>query len=406
MAACRGCRAPNLEVVLDLGNMPLANGLLSKEDLSRPEPRYPLALAFCSTCYLAQITEIVPPEVLFREYAYFSSVSDAMVEHARELVAMLARTRGLDGTSLVIEPASNDGYLLQHYVARGIPVLGIEPARNVAAAAMARGIPTLAEFLDREAGERLAREGKLADVVHANNVLAHVPALDSFVAAMATVLKPTGVIVIETPYVRDLVDRLEFDTIYHEHVFYYSLTSLELVFARHGLMISDVEHVPIHGGSLRVFVVPDGAARATRAVSTMLAEEAAAGMRTVEYFNGFAHRVLALGDELRATLVRAKSAGESIAAYGAAAKGAVLLNAFGIGTETIDFVADRSPHKQGRFMPGVHIPIQPVEDLETAQPDACLLLAWNFADEILEQQRRYRATGGRFIIPAPHVRLV
>lgn len=406
MAACRGCGAPNPEVVLDLGNMPLANGLLSKEDLSRPEPRYPLALSFCSTCYLAQITEIVPPEVLFREYAYFSSVSDAMVEHARELVAMLARTRGLDGTSLVIEPASNDGYLLQHYVARGIPVLGIEPARNVAAAAMARGIPTLAEFLDREAGERLAREGKLADVVHANNVLAHVPALDSFVAAMATVLKPTGVIVIETPYVRDLVDRLEFDTIYHEHVFYYSLTSLELVFARHGLMISDVEHVSIHGGSLRVFVVPDGAARATRAVSTMLAEEAAAGMRTVEYFNGFAHRVLALGDELRATLVRAKSAGESIAAYGAAAKGAVLLNAFGIGTETIDFVADRSPYKQGRFMPGVHIPIRPVEDLETAQPDACLLLAWNFADEILEQQRRYRATGGRFIIPAPHVRLV
>jgi SAM-dependent methyltransferase len=406
VAACRGCGAANPEVVLDLGQMPLANGLLTRERLSTPEPRYPLALAFCSTCYLAQITEIVPPETLFREYAYFSSVSDAMVEHARELVAMLATTRGLDGSSLVIEPASNDGYLLQHYVARGIPVLGIEPARNVAAAATARGIPTLPEFLDRDTSERLARGGRLADVIHANNVLAHVPELDEFVAAMARVLKPTGVIVIETPYVRDLVDRLEFDTIYHEHVFYYSLTALEVVFARHGLMISDVEHVAIHGGSLRVFVVPNGAARATAMVPTMLAEERAAGMQTVDYFNGFAHRVRALGDELRATLDREKSAGKSIAAYGAAAKGAVLLNAFGIGTETIDFVADRSPHKQGRFMPGVHVPIRPVEELEAARPDACLLLAWNFADEILEQQRGYRAGGGRFIIPAPHVRMV
>jgi SAM-dependent methyltransferase len=386
--------------------MPLANGLLSREDLSRPEPRYPLALAFCSTCYLAQITAVVPPEILFREYAYFSSVSDAMVEHARELVETLISVRGLDGASLVIEPASNDGYLLQHYVARGIPVLGIDPARNVAAAATARGIPTLAEFLDLETGARLAQEGRQADVVHANNVLAHVPALDSFVSAMAKVLKPTGVIVIETPYVRDLVDRLEFDTIYHEHVFYYSLSSLELIFARHGLMISDVEHVSIHGGSLRVFVVHDGAARATPAVSTMLAEEAAAGLRGVEYFNGFAQRVLALGDELRSTLDREKAAGRSIAAYGAAAKGAVLLNAFGIGTETLDFVADRSPHKQGRFMPGVHVPIRPVEALATERPDTCLLLAWNFADEILEQQRGYRAAGGRFIIPAPHVQMV
>lgn len=406
MASCHGCGAQDLEVVLDLGNMPLANGLLAAEDLAKPEPRYPLALAFCSSCCLAQITQTVPPEILFREYAYFSSVSDAMVEHAGELVSMIATSRGLDAGSLVIEPASNDGYLLQHYVARGIPVLGIDPARNIAEAATARGIPTLAEFLDSDTAEKLARDGKLADVIHANNVLAHVPDLDGFVAGMATLLKPTGVIVIETPYVRDLVDRLEFDTIYHEHVFYYSVSSLAQVFARHGLVIADVARIPLHGGSLRVFVVPQGAATATSTVGTLLAEEAALGMCTVDYFNGFAKRVLALGDELRAALAGLKSNGKSIAGYGAAAKGAVLLNAFGIGRETIDYVVDRSPHKQGRFMPGVHVPIRPVEDLLTAQPDACLLLAWNFADEILEQQRGYRAAGGTFIIPAPHVRMV
>ena len=355
MATCHGCGAEDLEVVLDLGDMPLANGLLSEDDLAKPEPRYPLALAFCSSCCLAQITQTVPPEILFREYAYFSSVSDAMVEHAGELVSMIATTRGLDASSLVIEPASNDGYLLQHYVARGIPVLGIDPARNIAEAATARGIPTLAEFLDPDTAEVLARDGKLADVIHANNVLAHVPDLDGFVAGMAKVLKPTGVIVIETPYVRDLVDRLEFDTIYHEHVFYYSLSSLVHVFARHGLVIADVTRIPIHGGSLRVFVVPQGAAEATSAVEALLAEEAALGMCTVGYFNGFAKRVLGLGGELRAALAGLKSSGKSIAAYGAAAKGAVLLNAFGIGRETIDYVVDRSPHKQGRFMPGVHL---------------------------------------------------
>jgi SAM-dependent methyltransferase len=406
MTSCRGCGSQGLEIVLDLGAMPLANRLLSEADLSEPEPRYPLALAFCSSCCLAQITETVPPEIMFREYAYFSSVSDAMVEHAAELVEMVANTRGLDGESLVIEPASNDGYLLQHYVARGIPVLGIDPARNIAEAASARGIPTRAEFFDRETAESLKRDGRLADVVHANNVLAHVPDLDGFVAAIAEILKPTGVVVIETPYVRELVDRLEFDTIYHEHVFYYSLTSLVHVLARHGLAISDVARIPIHGGSLRVFAVPEGAAPISAAVANLLAEEAALGMCTVDYFSGFAVRVRALGVELRAFLADLRASGNHLAAYGAAAKGAVLLNAFGIGRETIDFVVDRSPHKQGRYMPGVHLPILAPEELVAAQPDACLLLAWNFADEILAQQQRYRDAGGKFIIPAPHVRMV
>ena len=406
MAPCRGCGAQELEIVLDLGEMPLANRLLAEADLSQPEPRYPLALAFCSSCCLAQITEIVPPEILFRDYAYFSSVSDAMVEHAGKLVDLMTATRGLDARSLVIEPASNDGYLLQHYVSRGIPVLGIDPARNIAEAASARGIPTLAEFFDLETAETLRREGRLADVVHVNNVLAHVPDLDGFVAGIAKVLKPAGVLVIETPYVRELVDRLEFDTIYHEHVFYYSLSSLVHVLARHGLVISDVARISIHGGSLRVFAVHEGAAPATAAVQGLLAEEAALGMCTVDYFNGFGLRVEELGAELRTFLADLRDSGKRLAAYGAAAKGAVLLNAFGIGRETIDFVVDLSPHKQGRYMPGVHVPIRAPEELLAAQPDACLLLAWNFADEILAQQRAYRAAGGKFIIPAPHVRMV
>ena len=403
---CRGCGEDALEVVLDLGTQPLANALLDPDDLDRPEPRYPLALAFCPSCSLVQITETVPPEALFREYAYFSSVSDEMVEHAREIAERMIRERRLGPDSLVIELASNDGYLLQHYVAHGIPVLGIDPARNVADAATARGIPTIAEFFGTELAEDLQRAGREADVVHANNVLAHVPDLHGFLSGIATILKPDGVAVIETPYVRDLVERVEFDTIYHEHVFYYSLTSLSRVLADHGLVVSDVERLAIHGGSLRVFVAHAGSIGPGPAVAALQAEEDTLGVGTVAYFNAFATRVEGLGDELRGLLSAMKVRGETIAAYGAAAKGAVLLNAFGIGTETIDFVADRSPHKQGRYMPGVRIPIVSADHLLEAMPDACLLLTWNFADEILRQQSEYRARGGRFVIPVPKPSLV
>ena len=398
---CRGCGAGELEVVLDLGAMPLANGLLGPDDLDRPEARYPLALAFCPRCSLAQITETVPPDAMFRDYAYFSSVSDQMVEHARAIVDRMTDRLGLGPDSLAVEVASNDGYLLQHYVARGVPVLGIDPARNVAKAATERGVPTIAEFFGPEVAADLHRQGRDADVVHANNVLAHVPDLHGFVAGIATILKPDGVVVIETPYVRDLVERLEFDTIYHEHVFYYSLGSLAGVLADHGLVIVDVERIAIHGGSLRVFAAHAGSAVASPAVAALLAEEEALGVGTHDYFSAFATRVEALGEELRQLLWGMKQRGGSIAAYGAAAKGAILLNAFGIGTETIDFVADRSPHKQGRYMPGVRIPVLAAEHLLEAMPDACLLLTWNFADEILEQQSEYRARGGTFIIPVP-----
>lgn len=403
---CRGCGAVDLQVVLDLGQMPLANRLLTAEDLDRPEPLYPLAVAFCSQCLLVQITDTVPPDELFREYAYFSSVSDAMVEHARAVVDRLIDRLDLGADSLVVELASNDGYLLQHYVARGVPVLGIDPARNIAEVATARGIPTRAEFFGVDVATEMRAAGELADVVHANNVLAHVPDIHGFIEGIASILKPTGVAVIETPYVRELVERLAFDTIYHEHVFYYSVAALMRLFEPHQLELVDVEQTPIHGGSLRLFVMRKGAAQPAPIVAQLLAQETDLGMTTLAWFQDFGSRVERLGDELRGVLAGLNAEGRSIAAYGAAAKGAILLNAFHIGTETIDFVADRSPHKVGHFMPGVRIPILPAEALLEKRPDVCLLLTWNFADEILEQQSEYRRLGGRFILPVPEPRVV
>jgi SAM-dependent methyltransferase len=409
--ACAACGS-NLEPVLSLGDQPLANALLTAETLDAPEDRFPLTLALCPVCGLVQITEPVPPERMFREYAYFSSVSDAFVEHARVIATRMLTAGHLDGSSLVIEIASNDGYLLQHYAASGIPVLGIDPARNIAAAAIARGVPTLAEFFDPALAEELVRTGRTADVVHANNVIAHVPDLDGFAAGLARVLKPSGIAVIETPYVRDLVERLEFDTIYHEHRYYHSLTALARILERHGLAVAGVERIAVHGGSLRIFAVhadrptSDIAGVPAGSVPAILDEERRLGLGTLGYYTDFAARVGAAGEELRRLLAELRADGRRVAAYGAAAKGTVLLNAFGIGADTIDFVVDRSPHKQGRYMPGVRIPIVATERLIADMPDACLLLAWNFADEILAQQGEYRDRGGRFIIPLPTPRLV
>src|ERR1035437_6868068 len=354
---CRGCGRSGLEVVLDLGEMPLANAILKEEDLARPELRFPLVMAYCPECWLVQITETVPPDLLFREYTYFSSVSDAFVEHSRVIAERLIAERGLGAGSLVIDLASNDGYLLQHYAKAGVPVLGIDPARNVAEVATARGVPTLAEFFTRDLADELATSGRTADLVHANNVIAHVTDLNGFVSGIARILKPGGVAVIETPYLRELVERLEFDTIYHEHIFYHSLTALSRVFERNGLSVVDVERIPVHGGSLRVFAMRSGAGEANDAVRSLIAEEAAVGLCSPEYYAAFAGRVEALARELRAPLQDLRAKGHTVAAYGAAAKGAVLLNAFDIGPDLISFVADRSPYKQGYLMPGVHIPI-------------------------------------------------
>jgi SAM-dependent methyltransferase len=392
---------------MSFGEMPLANALLSEADLERPEPRFPLELVFCEACALLQITESVDPEQLFGEYAYFSSYSTTMLEHAAELVERLIRERGLDGDSLAMEIASNDGYLLQHYVQAGVPVIGIDPARNVVEAAGQRGVETICAFFGEELARELAAGGRRASVLHANNVLAHVPDVNGVVKGIAEVLAAEGVAVIETPYVRDLVERTEFDTVYHEHLFYYSLTALDRLFTRNGLRIVDVERLDIHGGSLRVFAVrADSAERARPAVRELLDEEERLGIPEARYFEDFAARVETLRGELWAVLHELKEQGHRIAAYGAAAKGATLLNAFGIGADVLDFVADRSEHKQGLYMPGVRLPIVAPERLLEALPDEVLLLAWNFAGEILEQQAEYRRRGGRFIVPIPRPQIV
>ena len=391
--------------MLNLGCVPLANALLTNEQLRASEDRFPLELYFCPQCALAQIGETVPPERLFRDYTYASSVSDTMVEHARTLVEALIERYDLGATSRVIEIASNDGYLLQFYKARGIPVLGIEPAANIAQLAIKKGISTLIEFFDEGLARRLAAGGQFADVIHAHNVFAHVPDPNTFVGGIKQVLKPDGVAVIEAPYVRDLINKLEFDTIYHEHFSYYSVSSVEALCRRHGLMIRDVELLPIHGGSLRLFVTHEGG-QVSAHVAELLAKEKAEGLLTFGYYRDFADRVARLKQQLLALLQRLQNAGHRIAAYGASAKGSTLMNAFGIDRRLIEFVVDRSQLKQGRFTPGNHLPILPPEALLKRRPDYVLLLTWNFADEILAQQGEFRRCGGKFIVPVPEVTVV
>ena len=402
--ACRSCGEGRLTPILALGDMPLANRLLTDEQLTAREPSYPLELVLCPRCTLLQITETVPAEELFREYVYFSSFSDGMLRHARQLTGQIMASQKLRPTSLVIEIASNDGYLLQNYQHGGIPVLGIEPAINVAEIARREhGVPTLCEFFGRDLAARLEGCGQQADVVHAHNVLAHVADLNGFVAGLRIVLKDTGVAVIEVPYVKDLIDNVEFDTIYHEHLCYFSLTSLAQLFDRHGLTVHDVERVAMHGGSLRLYVGKT-AARSSR-VQQMLDEESAWGVDLAAFYLGFGQRIERLRQDLLALLRRLKSEGRRIAVYGASAKGSTLLNYFKIGREMIDFVVDRNTFKHGRYTPGTHLKIHSPDKLVEDKPDYVLLLSWNFADEILAQQATYRQRGGRFIIPIPSVKV-
>ena len=388
--------------------MPLANALLTEAQLVEAERTYPLELVFCPGCTLVQITEAVPPERLFREYLYFSSFSDALLQHAQKLSSRIVKERGLNKDSLVVEIASNDGYLLQYYKQAGVPIVGVEPAVNVAQVAQEkRGIPTVSEFFGRELADRLRQQGKTADVIHAHNVLAHVADLNGFVRGIQLLLKPEGLAVIEVPYLRDLIDGCEFDTIYHEHLCYFSLTALARLFGRHRMKIRNVERIPIHGGSLRLFVTQgDSADPQDPAVTRLLEEEAAWGVDRLDFYRSFARQVEETKLALCGLLSELKRKGKRLAAYGAAAKGSTLLNYCGVGAETLDFVADRSTYKQGRYMPGVRLPIYPPSKLLEAMPDYVLLLTWNFSDEILAQQAAFRRGGGKFIIPIPEVRIV
>lgn len=402
--SCRACGAPLTRSFLDLGNTPLANAYLSDADLTRPEPTYPLHVKVCDSCLLVQLSTDVSPRVLFSDYAYFSSYSDSWVRHAADFAAMAARRFKLDGDSQVVEIASNDGYLLKHFKALRIPVLGIEPAANVAEAAIALGIPTETVFFNQETAEDLVARGIKADLIVGNNVFAHVPTLNDFVAGLKTLLKPDGVISLEFPHLLRLMLGIQFDTIYHEHFSYFSFLAVERILAAHGLRAFDVKELPTHGGSLRVFACHRESRRATEeGVGAVRRSEAEAGLNRIETYDHFADRVEHCRRSLLDFVGEARGNGQSIVGYGAAAKGNTLLNYCGLGAADIDYVVDRSPHKQGRFLPGSHIPIRDPQHIAETRPEYLLILPWNLKREIMSQTGGLRQWGGKFVIPVPEV---
>ena len=405
--SCRACGSTDGALVLDLGLQPLANNLPRAEDLEKPEPRFPLRLAVCHRCWLLQIVDLVPPTELFSEYLYFSSFSDAMLRHARAAVEQHAAEFKLDEDSFVVEIASNDGYLLKNFVERGVPCLGIEPAANIAVVARENGIDTRVEFFGQQCAEALVAEGKAADLILGNNVFAHAPDTNDFVAGLRTLLKPGGRVALEFPYAGDFVENCEFDTIYHEHVFYFYLIPLLELFSKHGLEIFNVERLPIHGGSLRLYAGRVGEQTVRPTVAALREEEERHGVKTGAFYQDFSARADTIRRDLLALLSDLQAQGKRVAAYGASAKGSTLLNFVNPPDPAVfEFMADRSTYKQGRYSPGLHVPIVPAEELLAKQPDYTLLLTWNFADEILAQQAEYRARGGRFIVPIPTVRVV
>ncbi len=404
--ACRVCGGSELQPFLDLGELPLADALVRPTDDLTTEERFRLDVGFCPHCALVQLLHEVPPQKLFVDnYLYFSSFSPQLLEHSRAHAEALITGRGLGPESFVVELASNDGYLLKNFVERGVPVLGIDPAPDQAAAARRIGVPTLEAFFGVEVAERLVSGGRRADVIIANNVMAHVDEINDFVSGMRIALADNGVITVENPSVWDLIERCAFDTVYHEHFFYHSCLSVDRLMRHNGLYLNDVELFPgLHGGTNRWYIGKHEAP--TTRLTERLAAERAAGLDSFDFYAGFGERVDKLRAELHTTIADLRARGLTVAAYGAAAKGATMLNAVGLGTDLVSFVVDRNHHKHGLLMPGTHQPILPPEALTERRPDVVVLLAWNFADEIIGQQQEYLATGGRFLHPVPTPRFV
>lgn len=404
---CRICDTLLETTFVNLGMSPLCESNLTVDQLDQMEPYYPLHAEVCSRCFLVQLPEYVKPEHIFTEYAYYSAYASTWVEHSRKYCVMIKERLGLGPSSSVVEVASNDGYLLQHFLPLGVPVLGIEPALNVAEAARARNVPTLTEFFGLEMARRLVSEGRSADLIIGNNVLAQIPDINDFVAGMEHLLAPDGVITLEFPHLERLIEGNQFDTIYHEHFSYFSLVTIDRLAERNGLRVFDVEQLPTHGGSLRVYFCRNASSRPTLpAVTQLLAHERASGFEQLATYTTFGERVHRTKRALLEFLIRCKQDGKKVCGYGAPGKGNTLLNYCGIGTDFLDFTVDRNPYKHGKFTPGMHIPILPVEAIDEAKPDFLLILPWNLKTEIVAQMRHVGSWGCRFVVPIATVEVI
>jgi 2-polyprenyl-3-methyl-5-hydroxy-6-metoxy-1,4-benzoquinol methylase len=405
---CRFCNTHLRHLFISLGSSPLSNSYLTKEQLYKMEPFYPLEVYVCENCFLVQLEEFESPETIFSDYAYFSSYSDTWLNHAKKYVDQMINLFGIGTRSHVIEIASNDGYLLQYFVEKGIPALGIEPARNLAEVAEKRGVPTDVAFFGKETAARLASEGKNADLLLGNNVLAHVPDLNDFVSGLKILLKPQGIITMEFPHLMRLIEETQFDTIYHEHFSYFSFLTVEKIFTQHRLTIFDVEELPTHGGSLRIYArhKEDNTKRISERVYELKQRETDAGYTNIKSYFTFSEKVKTVKRDTIQFLIQAKEEGKRIVGYGAPAKGNTLLNYCGIRTDFIDYTVDRNPRKQGHYLPGSHIPIEAPDKIKKTKPDYVMILPWNLKYEIMEQMAYIREWGGKFVIPIPKIEVI